>query len=115
MWLHLTKQSSLKNIPFRHTRAGTTPKIAVAYLGRPHLVRGQVLECMASIFELAKFDDRAETFIIASALVISGTSLSSAPTFQQSCIVSSTSNLSQVLVVVSPVGGGVQNSTLQRH
>ena len=29
----------------------------VTYLGRPHLVRGQVSEYKTSIFELAKFDE----------------------------------------------------------
>ena len=57
MWLHLTKQLSLENFPFHHTCAGITHKIALAYLGRPHLVCGQDLECKASIFELAKFDE----------------------------------------------------------
>ena len=56
MWVHLTKQLNLENLPFRHTCAGTTHKIAVAYLSRPHLVRGQVSECKASIFELAILD-----------------------------------------------------------
>ena len=56
MWVHLTKQLSLENLTFRQTCAGTTHKIAVAYLDRPQLVRGQVSECKASIFELAKFD-----------------------------------------------------------
>ena len=53
MWLHLSKQLSRENLPFRHTCAGTTHKIAVAYLGRPHLVRGQVSDSKASIFEFA--------------------------------------------------------------
>ena len=57
MWLHLTKQLSLENLPFRYTCAGTTHKIALPYLGNPHLVRGQISECKASIFELAKFDE----------------------------------------------------------
>ena len=57
MWLHLTKQLSLENIYFRHTCARITQKFAIAYLGRPHLVRGQVSEYRASIFELAKFDE----------------------------------------------------------
>ena len=57
MWLHLTKQLSLENLTFRHTCAGTTHEIAVIHLGRRHSVRGQVLECKASIFELAKFDE----------------------------------------------------------
>ena len=57
MWLHLTKQISLENLPFRDTCAGSTHKISFAYLSRPHLVRGQVSECKASIFELAKFDE----------------------------------------------------------
>ena len=57
MWLLLTKQLSLENLPFRHTCAGTTHKIAVAYLGRSHLVRGQVSEYKASIFELTKFNE----------------------------------------------------------
>ena len=58
MCLNLTKQSSLENLPFRHTCALTIHKIAVAYLYRPHLVCGQVSECKAPIFELAKFDER---------------------------------------------------------
>ena len=49
MWLHLTKQLSNANLPVRYTCAGTTHKIAAAYLGHPHLVRGQVSECKASI------------------------------------------------------------------
>ena len=56
MWLRLTKQLSLENLPFRHTCPGTTHKIVVAYLSRPHVVHEQVSECKASIFELAKFD-----------------------------------------------------------
>ena len=90
MWLHLTKQLSLENLPFRHACTGTTHKIAVAYLCCPHLVRGQVSECKTSIFELAKFEehllsipiswehclndffgDRAKTFMVASALSLS--------------------------------------------
>ena len=55
MWLHLTGQLSLENLSFRHTCAGTINKIAVSYLGRPHLVRGQASECNVSIFKLAKF------------------------------------------------------------
>ena len=57
MWLHLIKQLSLENLPFRHTCVLTTHKIAVAYQCRPHLVRGQVSECKASTIELAKFDE----------------------------------------------------------
>ena len=57
MWLHLTKQMCLENLPFRHTCAGTTHKIAVANLSHPHLVHGQVSKCKASIFELAKSDE----------------------------------------------------------
>ena len=38
-------------------KMSTTHKMTVAYLGRPHLMRGQVSECRASIFELAKFDE----------------------------------------------------------
>ena len=41
MWLQLTKQLTLENLPSHHTCAGTTHKIAVAYLGRPHLVKGK--------------------------------------------------------------------------
>ena len=57
MWLHLTKQLSLENLPFRYTCAGIAHKIAVASLCHPHLVHGQVSESKASIFELAKFDE----------------------------------------------------------
>ena len=57
MWLHLTKQLSLEKSSLRHTCAGTTHKIAVDYLGRPHLVYGEVSECKALIFELAKLDE----------------------------------------------------------
>ena len=57
MWLHLTQQLSLEKLPFLHTWAGTAHEIAVAYLCRPHLVHGQVSECKAFIFELAKFDE----------------------------------------------------------
>jgi hypothetical protein len=58
MWLHLTKQFNLENHPFRHICAGTTRTIAGAYLGRPHLVHGQISECKAFIFDVAKFDER---------------------------------------------------------
>ena len=101
MGIHLTKQFSFENLLFRHTCAGTTHKIAVAYLGRPHLVRRKVSECKAFIFELAKFDEHwisryqfheniASIFSskivqnlhpFISTVVASGTSLSSAPTF----------------------------------
>ena len=57
MWRHLSKQLSLENLPFCDTCAGTTHKITVAYLGHCHVVCGQVSECKASIFELAKFDE----------------------------------------------------------
>ena len=57
MLLHLTKQLSLENLPFCHTCAGTAHKIAVTYLGCPHLMRGQISEHKASIFELAKFNE----------------------------------------------------------
>ena len=49
MWLHLIEQLSRENLPFRDTCAGTTQKIAIGYLGRPHLVSGKVSECKASI------------------------------------------------------------------
>ena len=51
MWLYLTKNNCLENLPFRYICAGTTHKMEVTYLGRPHLVLTK-----ASIFELAKFD-----------------------------------------------------------
>ena len=54
MWVHLTKYLSLKNVPFPHTYLETTHKIAVTYLGHPHLVPGQVSECKASFFKLVK-------------------------------------------------------------
>ena len=38
---------NLENLSFRHTCAATTHKIAIAYLGRPHLLRAQVSECKA--------------------------------------------------------------------
>ena len=97
----MTKQLSLENLPFRHTCAGTTHKISVAYLCRPHLVRAQVSECKASIFEIAKFDEHwisryqsheniasmtswgscKNLHDCISTLVISGTLLSFAPTY----------------------------------
>ena len=46
---------SWKSAPFV-TLAGTTHKLAVTYLGHPHLVNGEVLESKALIF-LLKFDE----------------------------------------------------------
>ena len=62
------------------------------------------------------FGDRAKTCITASALSLSVELLflSHRP-FNTSCIVPSTSNLSRILVIVTLVGGGVPNWTLQRH
>ena len=57
MWLHLTEQLILENLPLRRTCAGTTYKIAVAYLGRSHLVRGKESEYKTSIFDHAKFNE----------------------------------------------------------
>ena len=135
MWFHLTKQLSLENLPFRRACARTTHKIAVAYLGRPRLVRGQVLRMYGFRFWARKivwtldfsipisrehclndfFGDRAKTCMTASALP-SSTGFLFIPhrPFSTSCTVPSTSNLSRNLVIVTPGGrGGVPNSTLQ--
>ena len=64
-----------ENLLFRHTCVGTTHKIAVAYLGRPHLVRGQVSEYKASIFELAKFDEHWISRYQSHENIVSNTSL----------------------------------------
>ena len=134
MWFQLTKQLSLENLPFPHTCAGTTRNIAVPYLGRPHLVRGQVSECKASIFELAKFNEHwmsqyqshkciaSMTFLgivqkncltpSAHLLPVEFFFLPHRP-FNTSCTVPTTSNLSRILLIIALVGGGVSNSTFQ--
>ena len=98
--------------------------------------REQVSECKASTFQLAKFDEHwifryksheniASRLLWGSwknlhdcinTLVISGTSLSSAPTFQHILHRSIDFKLSRILIIVTLVGGGVvPNSTRQRR
>ena len=84
----------------RHTCAGTTYKIAVTYLGRPHLVRGHVFPFLSSknFLNIGLLNTNLTRTLpqwllwgscknqhdCISTLVINGTSLYTAPTFQHS-------------------------------
>ena len=132
----------LKIFPFvKLVQEPLTNKIAVAYLCRPHLVHEQISECKASIFELAKLDESWFSRYQSHENIASMTSLrimqNPAWLHQHSryhwnfsffCTdlsthlgtISSTSNLSRILVTGTLVGGGIQNQPwkvveLQQH